>query len=615
MAADGQEKLNVDLSFPSAHGGLSTAKANSIVTCGKLEDNDLQYYARMDVVTGGKIAANGEVLSVSGAESVVLIVSAATDYAPIYPAYRTGESEKQLAKKVDELIEKAVQKGYDTLKAEHIADYTALYDKVKFNIGAIDSNITTDRLLKKYRSGIIKPEQKRYLEELLYNYGRYLTIATSRSTDLLPSNLQGIWNNRDNPPWGSDYHMNVNLQMNYWPTYSTNLAECAIPLIKYVDSLRKPGRVTAATYAGIVSDENEENGFVFHTQNTPFGWTCPGWEFSWGWSPAATAWILQNVYDYYEYTGDKEYLEEVIYPMLREASLYFKDTLVEDKKTSRLVTVPAYSPEHGPRTMGNTYEQSLIWQLFNDTVEAANVLGIDSDLAQELDGKIAKLNPIEIGDDGQIKEWYFESKLGKIGETHHRHLSHLLGLFPGDLINKDLHPEWLEAVKVSLNKRGDKSTGWAMGQRINTWARACDGDRAYKLINQLFKSGLFSNMWDAHPPFQIDGNFGYTAGVTEMLMQSNLGYIELLPALPSVWRNGSISGIVARGNFELSFEWQDGKLLKLAIKSNNGGMCALKLGKTDVVIKDSSDMPLDYFVENDKIKFLTTKGMTYKVLI
>ena len=393
LAADGQEKLNVDLSFPSAHGGLSTAKANSIVTCGKLEDNDLQYYARMDVVTGGKIAANGEVLSVSGAESVVLIVSAATDYAPIYPAYRTGESEKQLAKKVDELIEKAVQKGYDTLKAEHIADYTALYDKVKFNIGAIDSNITTDRLLKKYRSGIIKPEQKRYLEELLYNYGRYLTIATSRSTDLLPSNLQGIWNNRDNPPWGSDYHMNVNLQMNYWPTYSTNLAECAIPLIKYVDSLRKPGRVTAATYAGIVSDENEENGFVFHTQNTPFGWTCPGWEFSWGWSPAATAWILQNVYDYYEYTGDKEYLEEVIYPMLREASLYFKDTLVEDKKTSRLVTVPAYSPEHGPRTMGNTYEQSLIWQLFNDTVEAANVLGIDSDLAQELDGKIAKLNP------------------------------------------------------------------------------------------------------------------------------------------------------------------------------------------------------------------------------
>lgn len=615
LAADGQEKLNFDLSFPSAHGGLSTAKANSIVTCGKLEDNDLQYYACMDIITGGKIAANGEVLSVSEAESAVLVVAAATDYAPIYPAYRTGESEKQLAKKVDEIIEKAVQKGYDTIKAEHIADYKALYDKVKFNIGAIDSNITTDRLLKKYRSGIIKPEQKKYLEELLYNYGRYLTIATSRSTDVLPSNLQGIWNNRDNPPWGSDYHMNVNLQMNYWPTYSTNLAECAIPLIKYVDSLRKPGRITAATYAGIVSEENEENGFVFHTQNTPFGWTCPGWEFSWGWSPAATAWILQNVYDYYEYTGDKEYLKEVIYPMLREASLYFKNTLVEDKKTGRLVTVPAYSPEHGPRTMGNTYEQSLIWQLFNDTIEAANVLGIDSDLVQELDGKIAKLNPIEIGDDGQIKEWYFESKLGKIGETHHRHLSHLLGLFPGDLINKDLHPEWLEAVKVSLNKRGDKSTGWAMGQRINTWARACDGDRAYKLINQLFKSGLFSNMWDAHPPFQIDGNFGYTAGVTEMLMQSNLGYIELLPALPSVWKNGSISGIVARGNFELSFEWQDGKLLKLAIKSNNGGMCALKLGKTDVVIKDNSDTPLDYFVENDKIKFLTTKGMIYKVLI
>ncbi|MDE6565929.1 MAG: hypothetical protein K2L47_02540, partial [Clostridia bacterium] len=446
---------------------------------------------------------------------------------------------------------------------------------------------------------------------MLYNYGRYLTIATSRATDILPSNLQGLWNNRDNAPWGSDYHLNVNLQMNYWPTYNTNLTECAIPLVNYVDSLREPGRVTAATYAGITSGVNEENGFVFHTQNTPFGWTCPGWEFSWGWSPAATAWILQNVYDYYEYTGDKEYLEKVIYPMLREASVYFTNTLVEDKKTGRLVTVPTFSPEHGPRTMGNTYEQSLIWQLFNDTIESAKILDIDSDLVQELESKIEKLNPIEIGEDGQIKEWYIETKLGKIGQTHHRHLSHLLGLFPGDLINKDLHPEWLDAVKVSLNQRGDKSTGWAMGQRINTWARVGDGDRAYKLINQLFKSGLFSNMWDAHPPFQIDGNFGYTAGVTEMLMQSNLGYIELLPALPSVWKNGSISGIIARGNFELSFEWNDNKLTKLTILSNNGGACALKLGTTNVVIQDSSNTPIEYKIENDKVKFITTKGMTY----
>lgn len=614
LDAEGEDCLDMDIAFPSAHGGISEAKDKSIITYGKLEDNDLKYYSRLDIITAGNVVAEKSKLCVSGAQSVVIVVSAGTDYAPIYPNYRTGESEQELAAKINLVVEKAVKKGYNNLKADHIADYKALYDKVKFDLGATEPNMTTDKLLKKYRIGIIKQSQKKYLEQLLYNYGRYLTIASSRSTDLLPSNLQGLWNNRDNPPWGSDYHMNVNLQMNYWPTYSTNLAECAIPLVNYVDSLRKPGRVTAQTYLGISSAEGEENGFVFHTQNTPFGWTCPGWEFSWGWSPAATAWILQNVYEYYEYTGNVEYLREKIYPIMREASLYFKEVLVEDKSTGRLVTVPAYSPEHGPRTMGNTYEQSLIWQLFNDTIEAAKILGVDSALVAELESKIQKLNPIEIGKSGQIKEWYHETKLGEIGQTHHRHLSHLLGLFPGDLINKDSHPDWLEAAKVSLNKRGDKSTGWAMGQRINTWARVGDGNRAYKLIGQLFKTGIYNNMWDAHPPFQIDGNFGYTAGVTEMLMQSNLGYIELLPALPTSWEQGKISGIIARGNFEISMEWQERKISSLSIISHNGGECIVKLHRADVKIVDSNNAKIPYKTENGKVIFQTTKGVEYKFM-
>lgn len=614
LTSDGADKLDMNISFPSAHGGISEAKGNTICTYGKLEDNDLQYYSRMDVITSGEVKAQNSTLSVNGASRVVLVVSAATDYAPVYPNYRTGESAEELAGKVNVIVEKAVKKGFENLKADHIKDYTALYNKVSFDLGAKDLEITTDKLLKKYRSGIIKPSQKRYIEQLLYNYGRYLTIASSRSTDLLPSNLQGLWNNRDNPPWASDYHMNVNLQMNYWPTYSTNLAECAIPLVNYVDSLREPGRVTAETYLGIASGEGEQNGFVFHTQNTPFGWTCPGWDFSWGWSPAATAWILQNVYEYYEYTGDTQYLKDKIYPMLKEASLYFKQALVEDKATGRLVTVPTYSPEHGPRTMGNTYEQSLIWQLFNDTIKAAKVLNVDGALVSELEGKINRLNPIEIGESGQIKEWYHEKKLGQIGQTNHRHLSHMLGLFPGDLINKDTHPEWLEAAKVSLNKRGDKSTGWAMGQRINTWARVGDGDRAYKLIGQLFKSGLYSNLWDVHPPFQIDGNFGYTAGVTEMLMQSNLGYIELLPALPKDWAKGKIDGIIARGNFEISMQWEDLKITSLSIISHNGGICAIKLGTTKVVIKDSNGNPVEYKVDGEKVVFATQKGIQYKLL-
>ncbi len=613
LATFGEEKINMDLSFESCHGGESQAVDNCIMTYGKLEDNDLQYYSNMQVITTGKVETKDSSLNITGASEVVIIMSAATDYAIVYPKYRTGESKEQLVSRVDNVVKKAVNKGYEKLKLDHIADYTTLYDRVKLNLGADEPLFTTDKLLKKYRSGMIKPNQKRYLEELLYNYGRYLTIANSRINDILPSNLQGVWNNRDNPPWGSDYHMNVNLQMNYWPTYNTNLAECAIPLVNYVDSLREPGRITAKTYMGIESSENLENGFVFHTQNTPFGWTCPGWEFSWGWSPAATAWILQNVYEYFEYTGDTEFLREKIYPMLREASLYFKQVLVYNKQNDRLVTVPAYSPEHGPRTLGNTYEQSLVWQLFNDTIYSAKLLGIDEDLVKELEIIKEKLNPIEIGDSGQIKEWYHETILGKIGQTHHRHLSHLLGLFPGDLINKDLHPEWLNAARVSLNKRGDKSTGWAMGQRINSWARIGDGDRAYKLINQLFKSGLYSNMWDAHPPFQIDGNFGYTSGVTEMLMQSNLGYIELLPALPSVWDKGSICGIIARGNFELAFDWENMQVKKLTIISHNGGECNIKIGKTKINLTNSLGEPVDYAVNNGKITFETEKGMTYNL--
>lgn len=615
LTANDNEKLNMDISFPSAQKGESVAEGKTIRTYGKIEDNDLQYYSRMDIVTGGKVQVSSKgVLTVSDANQAVLIISAGTDYANVYPTYRTNESAEELAGRVNLKVENAVARGYDKLKEEHIADYKSLYDKMSLNLGGAEPDMTTDQLLKQYNSGFLKSSQRRYLEQLLYNYGRYLMIASSRATDVLPSNLQGLWNNQNQPPWSSDYHMNVNLQMNYWPAYNTNLAECAIPLINYVDSLRKPGRITAGVYAGITSGEDEQNGFVFHTQNTPFGWTCPGWEFSWGWSPAATAWILQNVYEYYEYTGDVDYLRDKVYPMLREASLYFKKVLIEDKETGRLVTAPTYSPEHGPRTMGNTYEQSLIWQLFTDTVTAAKILQVDNALASELNAKIEKLNPIEIGQDGQIKEWYHETKLNKIGEHHHRHMSHLLGLFPGDLINKETHPEWLDAAVVSLNNRSDKSTGWAMGQRINTWARVGDGDRSFKLIKQLFKHGIYANMWDGHPPFQIDGNFGYTAGVTEMLMQSNLGHIELLPALPSDWKQGKVSGIVARGNFEISMQWNESKLTTLSVISHNGGRCIMDIGTTDIRIVDENGNAVPYIVLGDKIAFDTAREMNYKLL-
>ena len=611
------KEMSVGVEFLSDQGASPSVQNGVLTLAGSLKDNGMLFHSEIRVAAGVAVSADG-VLTVTGKE-IVLVAAAATDYKNDYPSYRTGESEQELAARVSSTAKNAVEKGYDELLREHERDYTSLYSRFTLDLGQSQPNSPTDELLADYKSGTATEGEERYLEVLLYQFGRYLTIASSREGNALPSNLQGLWNPVNNPPWSGDYHMNVNLQMNYWPTYASNLAECALPLIEYVDGLREPGRVTAEIYTGVKSGEGEENGFTAHTQNTPFGWTCPGWQFSWGWSPAAVPWILQNVYEYYEYTKDTQFLEERIYPMLREETVYFEQILIEDPATGRKLTAPAYSPEHGPRTMGNTYEQSLIWQLFEDTIEAAGILGKDLDNVGAWRDTQAALKPIEIGDSGQIKEWYDETTLGRNEngtisgyQNDHRHMSHLLGLFPGDLINADDNAEngWLDAAVVSLKNRGDKSTGWAMGQRINAWARTGDGDHAYKLIRELFANGIYSNLFDAHPPFQIDGNFGYTSGVNEMLMQSNLGYINLLAALPSEWSEGCVEGMVARGNFELDFSWKNSTLSGVKILSRAGGECTLQypeISSAKITLQDGT--PVDFTVlGDDKISFDTEIG-------
>lgn len=648
ITADGSEKISLDVSVEpdnsrgSAINGIgdssyqrtwdTTVSDGRISINGQLTDNQMKFSSQTQVITdnAGTVTDGDGKVSVFGASEVTIITSMGTDYKDEYPSYRTGETASELTNRVKWYVDQAAVKTYEELKANHVSDYQEIFNRVDLNLGQTVSTKTTDALLSAYKAGTASEAERRQLEVMLFQYGRFMTIESSRETktdgngyvrETLPSNLQGLWVGANNSPWHSDYHMNVNLQMNYWPTYSTNMAECAQPLVDYIDALREPGRVTAAIYAGVSSADGEENGFMAHTQNNPFGWTCPGWSFSWGWSPAAVPWILQNCWAYYEYTGDTSYLRDNIYPMMKEEAKLYDRMLVRDSD-GKLVSSPAYSPEHGPVTSGNTYEQTLIWQLYEDTIKAAEVLGTDADLVATWKANQADLKgPIEVGDSGQIKEWYTETTFNHtasgatLGEGYnHRHMSHLLGLFPGDLITED-HAEWFAAAKVSMQNRTDESTGWGMAQRINSWARLGDGNKTYQIIKNLFNGGIYANLFDYHQPkyFQIDGNFGYTSGVAEMLLQSNAGYINLLPAVPDDWANGSVNGLVAQGNFKVSMDWKDGNVTTATILSENGGEAVVQTKNASLAtVVDSDGNVVDVTpVKENRISFATEAGKSY----
>ncbi|OKL49912.1 glycosyl hydrolase family 95 catalytic domain-containing protein [Boudabousia marimammalium] len=647
-AEDGAE-LNLKISLNPNPGfsktDASTKVNGDILTVkGALGNNGLIYNSKIKaIVDQGTVGASkdGESLTVSGASVVTLYIAAATDYKQVYPNYRTGEDAEQVDLRVAKNIQDAANKGYGAVRDAHVADHEALYHRVSLDLGqsklAANEELNTEKLLDVYNAGTATPAQKRELETKVYQYGRYLTIGSSRENSQLPANLQGIWsstaddNAHGRTPWGSDFHMNVNLQMNYWPTYSANLAELAKPLISYATGLVEPGRVTAKIYAGANTAPGtpvgEGQGYMVHTENTAYGWTTPGAAFSWGWSPAAMPWLLQNVYEAYEYSGDKGQLESEIYPLLKEESNFYVDYMLHkgflpaSDGTPRLTTGVAYSAEHGPQgTDGNAYESSLVWQMLNDAIESAQALGVDDSLVGNLencsvdnwakddsgrfiDGSANRswscaqnlLKPIEVGASGQIKEWYFEGELGKkldgspipSYQVNHRHMSHMLGLFPGDLITVD-NPTYMDAAKTSMTYRGDDATGWGVGQRINAWARTGDGNHAYQLIEKQLKNAMYANLFDVHPPFQIDGNFGNTSGVNEMLMQSNStfvgtdgkkyqNYTNILPALPDQWADGKIRGLVARGAFTVGIDWEAGEAERILLHSGKGNQAAIKI--------------------------------------
>lgn len=562
---------------------------------GGKDANGLRYGAFFTFLSDGEIVSGRSGIRVKHAHSTVLILSAATDYANRFPQYRCSLDPMKAAQK---WVRAASEKGYDALRRDHEADYRALFDRVTLDLGQQETDRMTDELLRDYRAGQPSPE----LESCYYQYGRYLLIASSREGSL-PANLQGVWNDQNAPQWRSDYHLNINLQMCYWAAESANLAETVPPLLEYFNSLRRPGRIAACKYAGIgvrrpdgEPDSTQPTGFLAHTYSTPFGFTGPGRNWHWGgWAPTTCAWLTQNTFDYYAFTMDLDALHDAIYPAMQECALLWSQLLVKDGEYS--VPPVSYSPEHGPVTVGNTFDCTIIRQLYRDTIRAAEALDragrsdhVDIVLIRKLKKQLEFLRPLQIGKWGQIQEWAEEDAWENRGfdkehevEEGHRHLSHLIAVYPDDQVTRAT-PELMRAARVSIEDRQErarrsgsvyKDTGWSKAHKLCIWARLLDGGKAYETFRALLQKSTLENLWDTHPPFQLDGNLGAVAGVTEMLLQSHAGYLELLPALPQAWPDGSVKGLRARGGFTVDIAWRGGALEHAEITAKISGPCRL----------------------------------------
>ena len=571
---------------PVAEGHVTADGSNGLVYVGRLYNNGMEFVVRLQVIAkGGEVSNEGGALTVKGADEVMFLMTADTDYLPNYdpdfsdPRAYVGVDPKATTA---QWMKAAAKKNWKKLLARHYDDYASLYGRVRLDLQGEPSCKPTNERLADYRAG----KADKSLEELYYQFGRYLLIASSRPGNL-PANLQGMWHNNVDGPWRVDYHNNINLQMNYWPALTTNLAECTEPLTDFIRLLEKPGRVTAKAYWGA-------RGWAAGISANIFGFTAPleGRDMSWNYNPMAASWLATHLWDYYDYTRDVDFLRDTAYPLIKGCAQFCEDFLWR-KPDGTLTAAPSTSPEHGPVDEGTTFTHAVIREILLNAIDAATVLGVDEgDVA--IWNKILKdMVPYKVGRYGQLMEWSRDIDDPK---DEHRHVNHLFGLHPGHTISPLTTPDLAEASRVVLNHRGDGATGWSMGWKLNQWARLHDGNRSYKLFGNLIKNGTADNLWDIHPPFQIDGNFGGTAGVTEMLLQSHAGCIHLLPSLPDAWKNGSVTGLRARGNFGVDIHWQQGRLAEAFIQSASGGECVV-------------------FYNGIRKTFSTQKGKTYRVVL